>query len=343
MILRNIKLQTNLTDKAILGPHRPHDITSFFNRIINKYNLYKPKTIRFPFLYLLKSKFSHYYKLENIMNISLEAKIHSRIIPKQKIEKFSPNMLLKSYTWRVNVEKTLNFYPNTFGSKTYKKNLYEPLIKNFFTNMLLKSYISQNQIKNTLNFPEKSLSTDLYFISKTKPEALRLRGVLASAGKAFNPTLAKGNTALPLASGIRFPASRAGHIIGRKIEVSHINITEREKEVFHSLGKKNIPAIQQNIFLDKRTEYIKPPARFMETKKAELIFFNPNKQLDVFKHSIQKQIKKQQSKEEIISVTTDNSKDTLKSKDLQKMADQMYKLIMKRWQKDLERRGIFHA
>lgn len=300
MILRNIKLRTNLTDKAILGPHRSHDITSFFNRIINKYNLYKPKTIGFPFLYLLKNKFSHYYKLENIMNISLEGKIHSRIIPKQKIEKFSPNMLLKSY-------------------------------------------ISQNQIKNTLNFPEKSLSTDLYFISKTKPEALRLRGVLASADRALNPTLAKGNTALPLTSGIRFPASRVGHIIGRKIELSHINITERKKEVFRSLGKKNIPAIQQNIFLDKRTEDIKPPARFMKTKKAELIFFNPNKQLDVFKHSIQKQIKKQHSKEEIISVTTDNSKDTLKSKDLQKMADQMYKLIMKRWQKDLERRGIFHA
>lgn len=300
MILRNIKLHTNLADKAILGPHRSHDITSFFNRIINKYNLYKPKTIGFPFLYLLKNKFSHYYKLMNIMNISLEAKIHPRIIPKQKIEKFSPNMLLKSY-------------------------------------------ISQNQIKNTLNFPEKSLSTDLYFISKTKPEALRLRGVLASAGRALNPTLAKGNTALPLTSGIKFPASRAGHIIGRKIELSHINITERKKEVFHSLGKKNIPAIQQNIFLDKRTEYIKPPARFMETKKAELIFFSPNKQLDVFKHSIQKKIKKQHSKEEIISVTTDNSKDTLKSKDLQKMADQMYKLIMKRWQKDLERRGIFHA
>jgi len=55
----------------------------------------------------------------------------------------------------------------------------------------------------------------------------------------------------------------------------------------------------------------------LKQRKTEFIFLNPNKQLDKIRHAIQKQINREQSKEEVVSVRL--------------------------WQKDLERRGIFYA
>ena len=81
----------------------------------------------------------------------------------------------------------------------------------------------------------------------------------------------------------------------------------------------------------------------LKQRKTEFIFLNPNKQLDGIRHAIQKQINREQSKEEVISVILKKDRNVLKSKDFQNLVDQIYKLILKRWQKDLERRGIFYA
>jgi len=77
--------------------------------------------------------------------------------------------------------------------------------------------------------------------------------------------------------------------------------------------------------------------------KTEFIFLNPNKQLEKIIDTIQKQINRGQFKEEVISVTLKKDRNVLKSRDFQNLVDQIYKLILKRWQKDLERRGILHA
>ena len=81
----------------------------------------------------------------------------------------------------------------------------------------------------------------------------------------------------------------------------------------------------------------------LKQRKTEFIFLNPNKQLDKIRHAIQKQINREQSKEEVISVILNKDRNALKSRDFQDIVDQVYKLILKRWQKDLERRGIFYA
>ena len=81
----------------------------------------------------------------------------------------------------------------------------------------------------------------------------------------------------------------------------------------------------------------------LKQRKTEFIFLNPNKQLDGIRHAIQKQINREQSKEEVISVILNKDRNALKSRDFQDIVDQVYKLILKRWQKDLERRGIFYA
>jgi len=85
---------------------------------------------------------------------------------------------------------------------------------------------------------------------------------------------------------------------------------------------------------------------FRQTK-TEFIFLNPNKQLDeirdTIQDTIQKQINREQPKEEVISVILKKDRNALKSRDFQNIVDQVYKLILKRWQKDLERRGIFYA
>jgi len=89
--------------------------------------------------------------------------------------------------------------------------------------------------------------------------------------------------------------------------------------------------------------YIKPKDKFKEAKKTEFIFLDLNKQLNEIRHTIQKRINRKQPKEEVVSVTLNKDRNALKSRDFQNMVDQVYKLILKRWQKDLERRGIFHA
>jgi len=81
----------------------------------------------------------------------------------------------------------------------------------------------------------------------------------------------------------------------------------------------------------------------LKQRKTEFIFLNPNKQLDKIRHAIQKQINREQSKEEVVSVRLNKDRNALKSRDFQDIVDQVYKLILKRWQKDLERRGIFYA
>ena len=81
----------------------------------------------------------------------------------------------------------------------------------------------------------------------------------------------------------------------------------------------------------------------LKQRKTEFIFLNPNKQLDKIRHAIQKQINREQSKEEVVSVRLNKDRNALKSRDFQDIVDQVYKLILKRWQKDLERRGIFCA
>ena len=81
----------------------------------------------------------------------------------------------------------------------------------------------------------------------------------------------------------------------------------------------------------------------LKQRKTEFIFLNPNKQLDEIRHTIQKQINREQPKEEVVSVRLNKDRNALKSRDFQDIVDQVYKLILKRWQKDLERRGIFYA
>jgi len=129
-------------------------------------------------------------------------------------------------------------------------------------------------------------------------------------------------------------------ILPNQLQANILTIKESPANAFLR-SDTSIPYLSR---ISHKTTHIKSELmdNFRQTK-TEFIFLNPNKQLDEIRDAIQKQINREQSKEEVISVILKKDRNALKSRDFQNIVDQVYKLILKRWQKDLERRGIFYA
>jgi len=364
-----------LKEKIIFSSDRFHSINNiiaFCNQIRDKYTL-RIYNKKFPFLHLLKFKPS-YYIFKNIINLSLKMQVYN-IESKHQIGIHNPQVIYR----RLPVLLLVHSGANLIVNKMQK----DISIKKFSLNTVLNMLASKAE--KTLNFLEK------------KPSPAKTLGLSSNTNKTL----------------------KASNKINKEIlntSDENVHYLSRMSLKSSCFIEKNIPRIQQNVFLYKKIKHIKSKDEFEKIKspnihnvqavskynrvsiatlpifsntdlsinkillsqlqanistpylsginhkltsikselmnkfrrtKTEFIFLNPNKQLekirDTIQDTIQKQINREQPKEEVISVILKKDRNVLKSKDFQNLVDQIYKLILKRWQKDLERRGIFYA
>jgi len=300
-----------LKDKIIFSSDRFHSINNiiaFCNQIRDKYTL-RINNKKFPFLYLLKFK-PPYYIFKNIINLSLKMQVYN-IESKHQIGIHNHQTIYR----RLPVLPLVHSGTDLIVNKMQK----DISIKKFLSRMSLKG----------LGFIEKDIpkiQQNIFLYKKTKhiksKDELREIKFLSIHNVQAGSRYSRLSIAtLPVFSNTDLSISK---ILPNQLQA-------------------NIP-IPYLSRISHKTTHIKSELmdNFRQTK-TEFIFLNPNKQLDEIRHAIQKQINKEQPKEEVISVILKKDRNALKSRDFQNIVDQVYKLILKRWQKDLERRGIFCA
>ena len=379
----------NKTISRSYGFHSINNIISFCNQVISKYTLYKTKRIGFPFLYLLKIEhkpFLHYYIFKNIINLSLKMQVYNieskhqmgihnaqaiyRRLPvlplahsgtnlivnkMQKdisIKKFSLNTVLNILASKA--EKTLNFLEKkpsptkTLGlsSKTNKTLKASNKINKEILNTSDENvhYLSRMSLKGP-GFIEKDIpkiQQNIFLHKKTKhikskDELSEIKFLSIHNVQAVPKYNRLSIATLPIFSNTDLSINK---ILSNQLQANILTIKESPANAFLR-SDTSIPYLSR---ISHKTTHIKSELmdNFRQIK-TEFIFLNPNKQLDEIRHTIQKQINREQPKEEVVSVRLNKDRNALKSRDFQNIVDQVYKLILKRWQKDLERRGIFYA
>ena len=304
-----------LKEKINFSSDRFHSINktiAFCNQIRDKYTL-RIYNKKFPFLHLLKFKPS-YYIFKNIINLSLKMQVYN-IESKHQIGIHNPQVIYRRLPVLLLAHSGTNLIVNKMQEDIF--------IKKFLSRMSLKSF----------DFIEKN-------ISKIQQNVFLYKKIKHIKSKdEFEE--------------IKFPSIYNVQAVSKYNRVSIATLPFFSNTDL-SINKILLSQLQANIStpylsgINHKLTSIKSELmnKFRRTK-TEFIFLNPNKQLekirDTIQDTIQKQINREQPKEEVISVILKKDRNVLKSKDFQNLVDQIYKLILKRWQKDLERRGIFHA
>jgi len=296
-----------LKNKIVFNSDRFHSINkiiAFCNQIRNRYAIYKINK-KFPFLYLLKIK--------PITNISLRIRIQVYNIESKKPQIISSRNAKAIYR-RVSVllfaHSNTNLVVNRMQKNVSIKKI--SILNSLNSSNTNIHYLFKNNLKNPAFIEKNTL--------KSRNELKKIKFLSIHDVQAVSKYSRVSITTSPISSNIINLSKILSNELQANISISHLSshINKSESELMN---------------------------KFMQIK-TEFIFLNPNKQLDEIRHAIQKQINGEQPKEKVVSVILNKDKkdrDVLKSRDFQNIVDQIYKLILKRWQKDLERRGIFHA
>ena len=308
-----------LKDKIFFSSLKPcsvHNVISFCNQIRNKYAIGKITNRRFPFLYFLKIK---------------------------------PHCISKSFAY---------FDINMFVTKTTKN-----VITDLMNTNLGSSFRDIWNLRSHTSSTWTYVSNDnIYYLINLKDISLIRKNI-----PKFQQNLFSYKRGQYIEEKNKFREIVSPNVYDAQVEYRHDKvkilpifsnrISKRNKILGDNL-KVNLPILSRlfvnsferlNNYASSYIVYRKPDWVKLESidslkqRKTEFIFLNPNKQLDKIRHAIQKQINREQSKEEVVSVRLNKDRNALKSRDFQNIVDQVYKLILKRWQKDLERRGIFYA
>jgi len=316
-----------LKDKIIFSSDRFHSINNiiaFCNQIRDKYTL-RINNKKSPFLHLLKFK-PPYYIFKNIINLSLKMQVYN-IESKHQIGIHNAQTIYRRLPLLPLVHSGTNLVVNKM-----QKDI---SIKKFLSRMGLKSsgFIEKD-------IPKIQQNVFLYKKTKhikSKDEFEKIKSPSIHNVQAGSRYSRLSIATLPVFSNTDLSISK---ILPNQLQANILTIKESPANAFLR-SDTSIPYLSR---ISHKTTHIKSELmdNFRQTK-TEFIFLNPNKQLDEIRHAIQKQINKEQPKEEVISVVLKKDRNVLKSRDFQNIVDQVYKLILKRWQKDLERRGIFYA
>ena len=300
-----------LKEKINFSSDRFHSINktiAFCNQIRDKYTL-RIHNKKFPFLHLLKFKPS-YYIFKNIINLSLKMQVYN-IESKYQIGIHNPQTIYRR----------LPVLPLAYSGT----NL---IVNKIQRDIFIRKFLSRMSLKN-FGFIEKDIpkiQQNIFLYKKTKhikskDEFVKIKSPSIHNVQAISKYNRVSIGTLPIFS-------------NTDLSINKILLSQLQANI-------SIPYLSR---VSHKPTYIKSELinKFRQIK-TEFIFLNPNKQLEKIIDTIQKQINRGQFKEEVISVTLKKDRNVLKSRDFQNLVDQIYKLILKRWQKDLERRGILHA